>query len=332
MLALRLHANTGLDGLRLDRLPRPAPTAPTDLLVRLKAAGCNPIDLKQTRRGTFFPEQMPAILGCDGAGIVEAVGSAVTDFLPGDAVYFCNGGLGGPHGCYAEYTVVDQAHAARKPESLDFVQAAALPLAFITAWEALHDLARIQPGQFLLVQAGAGGTGHLAVQLGHIARARVCTTVSTPEKLQLAHQLGAEEVFNYRRGRYHDDLLAYTHGYGVDVSLDTVGSGVFNDCVRATRYQGALVTLLQPPADADWAEARWRNLRVCQELMLTPQLRGPEGARWHQTQILLECAHLADHGLMRVIVGRTWPLEQAAAALQALEHGSATGKLVLEMP
>jgi NADPH2:quinone reductase len=331
MRAIRLHTNTGLDGLRLDHIPRPALDSPTALLVRLKAAGCNPIDVKQTQRGTFYPQLMPAILGCDGAGVVEMVGPDVTDFRPGDPVFFCNGGLGGPHGCYADYTVVDQAHAVRKPEALDFAQAAALPLALITAWEALHDLARLERDQFLLVQAGAGGTGHFAVQLGRLAQARVCTTVSTPEKARLAQQLGADECFNYRDGPYLESLHAFTQGAGADVCLDNLGGSVFNTSILSTRYQGTLVTLLQPPADADWAEARWRNLRICQELMLTPQIRGSVPARVRQTLILREAASLVDRGLLRVIVQRSWPLTETASALHTLAQGSATGKLVLEM-
>ncbi len=125
---------------------------------------------------------MPAILGCDGAGVVEVVGQAVRRFRPGDEVYFCNGGIGGHPGNYAEWAIVDEAFAARKPNSLSFAEAAAAPLVLITAWEALYDRAQLQAGQRALIHAGVGGVGHVAVQLAKLQGATVCTTVSTPEK------------------------------------------------------------------------------------------------------------------------------------------------------
>ena len=126
------------DVLQLQDLPAPQIQQPREILVRLKAAGVNPIDTKLRSRGTFYPEEMPAILGCDGAGIVEAVGSEVRKFKPGDEVYFCHGGLGKKGtGNYAELAVVDERFVAAKPSSLSFAEAAAAPLVLITAWEAL---------------------------------------------------------------------------------------------------------------------------------------------------------------------------------------------------
>lgn len=127
MKAILMTAPGAPEVLSLADVPAPAISHDTDLLVRLEAAGVNPVDTKLRSRGTYFPERMPAILGCDGAGVVEAVGKSVTRFRPGDAVYFCNGGIGGHPGNYAEYAVVDERFAARKPARLDFDHAAAAP-------------------------------------------------------------------------------------------------------------------------------------------------------------------------------------------------------------
>jgi NADPH:quinone reductase len=126
------------DVLQLQEIPDPQIQHNTEILVRLKAAGINPIDTKLRKRGTFYPDQMPAVLGCDGAGIVEAIAPGVQSFQVGDEVYFCNAGLGGHPGNYAELAVVDQRFVAHKPKSLSFAEAAAAPLVLITAWEALQ--------------------------------------------------------------------------------------------------------------------------------------------------------------------------------------------------
>ncbi len=154
------------DVLQVQEITNPGvPVGNTELLVRLVAAGLNPIDTKLRQRGSFYPEQMPAILGCDGAGVVEAVGAGVQRFRPGDAVYFCYGGLGGHQGNYAEYTVVDERFVAPKPASISFAEAAAAPLVLITAWEALYERGRLEPKENVLIHAGAGGVGHVAIQL-----------------------------------------------------------------------------------------------------------------------------------------------------------------------
>ena len=130
------------------------------------------------------------MLGADGAGVVEATGTAVTRFGPGDEVYFCDGGFGGAPATYTEAKVIDERYLARKPERLSFVEAAAAPLVTITAWEAQRERARVSPGQFVLVQAGAGGVGHMSVQIARLAGARVATTVTPGPKAELAASLG----------------------------------------------------------------------------------------------------------------------------------------------
>jgi NADPH2:quinone reductase len=299
------------------------------MLVRLKAAGINPIDTKLRKRGTFYPDRMPAVLGCDGAGIVEEVGAAVQRFRPGDEVYFCNGGLGGHPGNYAEWTTIDESFASRKPSSLSFAEAAAAPLVLITAWEALYDRARLQAGQRALIHAGAGGVGHVAIQLAKLQGATVCTTVSTPEKADLVRKLGTDQVIFYKQTDFVQATLEWTGGQGVDVAFDTIGGDLLSQSFAATQIYGDIVTILEPDPSTNWKVARNRNQRVSFELMLTPMVQGLVEEQKAQAKILEQCARLIDQGQLTIHVGETFPLEQAAEAHRSLESGSATGKLVL---
>ncbi len=279
----------------------------------------------------MLPDTLTAVLGCDGAGTVEAVGDAVTRFKPGDAVWYCHGGLGGPHGNYAEYAVVDEVIAQPKPASLTFVEAAAAPLVLITAWEALHDRARIAPEQTVLIHGGAGGVGHVAIQLARLAGARVATTVSGAEKAEFVHGLGAEYAIDYRREALVGAIADWTGGRGVDVCLDTVGPEVFARSIEVMAVYGDLVTILDP-GGLSLKEARHRNLRLSLELMLTPQLRQMAGALAHQGEILRRCGELLDAGHLHITVAETYPLAAAADAHRRLEAGGMQGKLVLTMP
>lgn len=265
-----------------------------EVLVRVMAAGVNPIDTKLRRNGLYFPDGLPAILGCDGAGIVESIGGSVSRFEPGDAVYYCYGGLGQKAGNYAEYIAVPEHFLALKPDCLDFATAAAAPLVLITAWEALFDRARISSGQKIFIHAGAGGVGHVAIQLAKIAGCTVATTVSSEEKAELARQLGADMVIHYREQDVAAALLEWTDGIGVDVAFDTVGGDAFRQLVPAVRLYGDLVTILQVPGDTDWKTLRLRNIRLAQELMLTPMVLNLADAAGHQAAILEQCAQLFD--------------------------------------
>lgn len=318
--------------LQLQDLPDPEIQSPTKILVRLKAAGINPIDTKLRSRGTFYPNQMPAILGCDGAGIVEAVGSEVEQFQVGDAVYFCNGGLGEKYGNYAELTVVDEKFATLKPQSLSFIESAASPLVLITAWEALYDRGRLQPGQKVLIHAGAGGVGHVAIQLAKLQGAEVVTTVGSDENIDFVKELGADVVINYKQTDFVEQVLAWTEGEGVDLAFDTVGKEVFYQTVFAVKNYGDLVTILEPdPKLGTLKDARLRNLRISLELMLTPMLQSRVNDQLDQTKILQQCARLIDEGKLKIVVNQTFPLAEAAQAHQRLEAGGMTGKLVLTM-
>jgi NADPH2:quinone reductase len=317
--------------LQLQEVPQPRIEKDTEILVRLRAAGVNPIDTKLRQRGTFYPDQMPAILGCDGAGVVEAVGSGVQPFQVGDEVYFCVGGLGEHRtGNYAQLAVVDERMVARKPSSLSFAEAAAAPLVLITAWEALYDRGRLEAGQRVLIHAGAGGVGHVAIQLAKLKGAEVCTTVGSQDKARLARQFGADHSILYKQTDFVQAALDWTGGEGVDLAFDTVGGKTFYDTFPAVRVYGDVVTILEPdPTHINWKTARSRNLRISLELMLTPMLQGLVAAQQHQAEILNQCATWIDEGKLKIHLSQTFPLQDAAAAHKALETGSTTGKIAL---
>jgi NADPH2:quinone reductase len=331
MRAVLMTAVGGPGVLKLEELPDPQVTGGHDVLVRLRAAGINPVDYKLRSHGTFG-NTLPAILGWDGSGVVERVGPVVTRVRPGDEVYFCDGGFGPTPGTYAELKVVDERYLARKPERLSFVAAAAAPLVTITAWEALRERARLGAGQTVLVQAGAGGVGHMSVQIAKLAGARVATTVSPGAKTELAAALGADLCIDYTSEDVGEKLRAWTGADGADVVHDTVGGKTFTACFSLTRPYGDLVSNV---------ESRWepevittlhnRNLRVSFTWMPAPSVFGWPEHRERQRAILEQAAGHFDAGQLRVEVGATFPLEQAADAHRALEAGQVVGKVVLTM-
>lgn len=317
--------------LTLQDVPIPSIITPTQLLIRLKAAGINPIDTKIRSRGTFYPNQTPAILGCDGAGIVEAIGDAVTDFKIGDEVYFCTGGLGKQAtGNYAEYTVIEQHLAAFKPKNISFAEAASAPLVLITAWEALFDRVNLCESQTVLIHAGAGGVGHVAIQLAKLKGAKVATTVGNPDKERLVRQLGADLPILYRNTDFSQAIAEWTGGEGVDIAFDTVGGKTFFDTVLSVKIYGDLVTILEPDYSLGTLKtARNRNLRISLELMLTPALMGLKTAEIHQTNILKQCTTFFEQEQLKIHLSQTFPLEEAALAHKVIESGTTTGKIAL---
>jgi len=330
MKAILMTAIGGPDVLQAADIPEPALTTPAQIKVQLKAAGVNPVDTKLRSRGVFYPDALPAILGCDGAGVVTETGSGVTRFRPGDEVWFCHGGLGGAPGNYAEYTVLEQAEAEIKPPSLSFEQAAALPLVLITAWEALFDRARLQAGQSVLIHAGAGGVGHVAIQLAKSAGAIVATTVSNDEKAEYVTGLGADRVIRYRDADFVEDVLQWTGGDGVDVVLDSLGGETFQRSLGAAKVYGHVNTLLDPGTGVEWKEARNRNLSISFTLMLTPMLKNMTVARKHQNEILNRCSALIDAGQLVPLVSQAFALEDASKAHEMIEQGHMSGKIVLK--
>ncbi len=331
MRAILMTDVGGADVLQLTEVDEPTIDEPTQIKVQLKAASVNPVDTKLRNRGLFYPDALPAILGCDGSGIVVEVGEKASRFMPGDEVWFCHGGLGGTQGNYAEYTVLDEKEAEMKPRRMSFEQAAALPLVSITAWEALFDRAGLKARQTVLIHAGAGGVGHIAIQLAKSAGARVCTTVSTDEKANFVRRLGADKIIRYQDSDFVEEVMQWTNGEGVDVVLDSIGGETFQHSLSAARVYGHVNTLLDPGKAVDWKEARNRNLSISFTLMLTPMLMGLAEARRRQGKILHRCAKLSTDFKLKAVVSDVLPLKDAAVAHQMIEEGHVQGKIVLSI-
>ncbi|MFF4329400.1 NADP-dependent oxidoreductase [Streptomyces sp. NPDC001591] len=306
MRAIVVNGWGGPETLVEREIDRPEPGL-GEILVRVHAAGVNPVDWKTRASGALITwGEVPAV-GWDVSGTVEAVGPGVTLYRPGDEVY------GMPHfprqaGGYAEYVAAPARHFARKPASLDHVQAAALPLAALTAWQALVDAADVRPGERVLVHAAAGGVGHLAVQIAKARGAYVIGTASAA-KHGLLRELGADEVIDYRAQDFTEAVAE------VDVVLDALGGEVARRSLELLKPGGRLVTL--PGPDDVPAGAAERGVYAAWTLV-EPDRKGLE-----------EIAALADRGLLRPLVETVLPLEQAAKAHEIGERGRTTGKIVL---
>ena len=330
MKAMVMTKVGGAEVLELREVPRPSIERETDVLVRVKASAINPVDAKQRTRGTWYPSEPPQILGIDGAGVVEEVGKAIKEFKPGDEVFYAAGGMGKTPGNNAEFNVIDGRFAATKPPAVTFAEAAAVPCAAITAWESLFDHGGLEEGQKVLVHAGAGGVGHAAIQLAKAKGVRVCTTVSSDEKARFVKDLGADKVVRYRDEDFVQEVLDWTDGAGVDVVLDLVGGETLFKSLSCTRFYGTVVAILSPgSADADWTEARLRNLRIAWELMLTPMYYDIEDVQAHHRDILNYLAAMMEKGTLKMHISNTFPLEKAADAHRAIEQGHTMGKIVL---
>ncbi len=306
MRAIRQRSLGGPEVLELVEAPLPEP-APTEVLVRVSAAGVNPVDWKTRARGGFIGEP-PFTVGWDVAGIVERTGPGVTRFAAGDRVF------GMPRfpreaAAYAEYATSPSRQLARTPDALDDVEAAALPLAGLTAWQALVETAGVGPGTRVLVLAAAGGVGHLAVQIAKARGAWVAGTARA-EKHASLRGLGVDEAVDYTR----DDVGARLRE--LDVVLDAVGGEVGAAALPSLREGGLLVTLVGASA-ASLREAAGDRVRVT-GILVEPDRYGLE-----------ELAALVERGELRPVVERTFPLEEASAAHELGEAGRTTGKLVL---
>lgn len=331
MRAVVATALGGPEVLELRELPMPALRGPRDVLIRLKAASINPADAYFRRSGPYLQSQGPLILGHDGAGLVEAIGPQVTRFGPGDAVCFCNGGIGGDPGTYAEFAVVPESQLVRKPTEVDFAQAAALPLVSITLWESLHDRARVRRGESVLIHAGAGGTGHIGIQLAKLAGARVATTVSSDAKAALASELGAELAIRYRQQDFVALTREWTGGRGLDVALDNVGAEAMQRTYSAMSPYGRVVTLMGTPGDTDAGAAYNGNLTIHNVMMLTPMWLGLRPRLRQQADRIGKAMALLAEGKLRIVIDRIFPLAEAAAAHRHVESRNVLGKVVLEI-
>ncbi|AXK37343.1 NADP-dependent oxidoreductase [Streptomyces armeniacus] len=308
MRAISQDVLGGPETLHETELDRPEPGI-SEVLVRVHAAGLNPTDWKHRSMGLFLGEP-PFVLGWDVSGVVEAVGVGVTLFRPGDEVF---GMLPYPHGAgaHAEYVTAPARAFARKPAGIDHVQAGALPLAALTAWQALADTADVREGQRVLVHAAGGGVGHLAVQIAKARGAYVIGTASAG-KHELLRELGADELIDYRETDFASAVA------DVDVVLDTVGSDDYRSrSLRTLRRGGVLVSILPMNAEQLRAEAEQYGVRT--ELLIVEADHAG----------MNEIAALVERGRLRATVAETFPLEEAAKAHALGEAGHTAGKLVL---
>ena len=331
MKAVQMREAGDTSVLQYVDINEPAINSDADVKIKIHAAGVNPIDTKIRATAGYYPDKLPAVLGCDAAGVVVETGNGVKNFQPGDEVWFCHGGLGNEQGNYAEYNVLDESLLSRKPSILNFNQAAVCPLVLITAWEALYDQAKLAKDKTVLIHAGAGGVGHVAIQLAKRQGATVFTTVQGDGKKTLVKKLGADEIIDYRQEDVVEKINALTGNKGVDVVFDTVGGNVFKQSLECLAYRGEIVTLLDPGTDVAWKDARLKNIKMMFELMLTPMVRDLPEARHHQVEILNQCAALIDNGELQVMLSKSFPLADAAKAHAAIESGHMMGKIVLEI-
>lgn len=307
MRAVRQERFGGPDVLQVTEVDRPEP-GPTEILVRVRAAGVNPVDWV-TRQGEGMFDAAPFTLGWDVSGVVEEVAEGVTRFAPGDEV------IGMPRfpaeaGAYAEFVTGPSRQFARKPESMSHDQAGGLPLAGLTAWQILVDTADVQPGQRVLITAGAGGVGHLAVQIAKARGAFVLAT-SRPEKHAFLHGLGADVALDYTTGDVADKTR------DIDIVVDAIGGSHSVDLLPVLR-PGGLIVPVTGGADAEITAAAEERGVVARTVLVEP-----DGAGLHAL------AELADAGGLRVEVDTVLPLDAAAKAHEIGERGRTRGKIVL---
>jgi NADPH:quinone reductase-like Zn-dependent oxidoreductase len=322
----------GPEVLEIADVPVPR-VGPNGVLVRVHASSVNPVDWK-LRKGLLSPMwklRFPVIWGCDCSGVVAEVGSGVTLFKPGDEVYgFKHGKVAETYrGTYCEYAVLPENTLSRKPANLSHEEAAAIPLAGVSAWQALSNQGKLKPGNRVLVHAGAGGVGTFAIQIAKAFGAMVAATANT-RNLDLLRQLGADLAIDYTREKIQDKLSGY------DIVLDGVGKAVWGSSFRILRFGGRLVTLLPPIPDKPAGRLRFfgsaiagvgagmtRGLLTGKRLLITSvKARGGD---------LEKITALVEAGKIRPVIERVSPLEEIADAHRLSETGHVRGKIVIRI-
>jgi NADPH:quinone reductase-like Zn-dependent oxidoreductase len=308
MKAVRIHQYGGPEVLQYEEAPQPK-LQPGEVLIRVHAAGVNPIDWK-VREGhlqDFFPHTFPLILGWDLSGVVEKIGDGASRFKEGDEVYSLPDPL--RNGAYAEYIAVRESELALKPKSLDHVHAAAVPLAALAAWQALFDAGKLDHGQRVLIHAAAGGVGHFAVQLAKWKNSHVVATASAKNQKSL-RELGADETIDYTRQRFEDIA------HNIDIVLDPIGDQTQERSWRVLKKGGILLSLVEPPSAEKAKAFGVRAAFVASH---------PNGAQ------LAEIAEIIDSGNLKPIVNRILPLSEARRAHELSQTGHTHGKIVLRV-
>jgi len=306
MKAIQVHNYGNADLLKLEQIPLREPQE-GEVLVRVYAAGVNPADWK-LRAGwmkDFRPSTFPYVPGADLAGVVAKVGTGVTAFQPGQAVFGRSS-----NGSYAEYSIAPANALALKPKTLSFDEAATIPVGATTAWQGLFDHGNLQPGQRVLILGGAGGVGIFAVQFAHWKGAHVISTAST-RNVDFVRSLGAETVIDYTKTRVVDEI------HDVDLVFDTVGGGALASVWPTLKRGGTLVSIAGQP---DEAKAREFGVRVAERF--SAQVT---------SELLSTFAKLIDEGQIKVVVGATFPLSEAGKAQELSQGGHGRGRIILHI-
>src|SRR5689334_7992845 len=308
MKVIRIHSYGGPEALQYEDAPRPKPN-PEEVLVRVHAAGVNPVDsaIRAGQVTEIFPVTFPWIPGSDVSGVVEEVGGNVTRFKTNDEVFaLLNPAKGGG---YAEYAALRESDVALKPKSLQHIRAAAIPVAAITAWNALFETGQLQAGQRVLIHGGAGGVGHFAVQLAKRKGAHEVATASAKNH-ELISELGADEVIDYNAQKFENVAR------NIDIVLDTIGSDTQERSWKVLKKGGILVSIVQPPSEEMAKAVSARGAMV--------QSR-PDGAK------LAELAKIIDSGQLAPVINRILPLSEARRAHELSQSGHIHGKIVLRV-
>jgi NADPH:quinone reductase-like Zn-dependent oxidoreductase len=306
MKAIRIHEYGGRETLHYEDAPIPEPKA-GELLVRVKAAAVNPVDVwvREGRLKELLGHELPLVLGWDASGVIEAVGEGVSKFDVGDAVFARP--RTARQGTYAEYAVIHEGEAAFKPQTLDHIRAAAVPLAALTAWQALFEAGKLSEGQTVLIHGAAGGVGHFAVQFAKRAGARVLATASAGNQ-EFVSLLGADKVIDYGATRFEEAAD------GVDVVLDAVGGETQERSFEVLRERGRLISIVSEPSQ-DLAESK----NVHAQLLVAR----PDG------ELLARICKMLDRGEVSPTVEVVLPLAEAQRAHELIESGHTRGKIVL---
>ena len=308
MKAIVIHEYGGPEVLKYEDVPRPEPKA-DQILIRVIAAGVNPVD-GMIRSGMFAKDgngAFPMVLGGDIAGVVERVGNKITKFKAGDPVFaYVSLDSGGG---YAQYAVVPEGDAAPKPKSLTYVEAGAVPIVALTAWQALIDTAKLNAGQTVLIHGGSGGVGSFAIQIAKARGAKVIATASTANQ-DLLKQLGTDVAVDYTKQKFEDVAK------DVDVVLDSVGKDTLTRSYGVVKKGGIIVSLVARPNQSDLEKHGIRGVALSVE---------PNSGE------LAQIGKLIDEKKIRVIVSKTFPLSEAKKAQEQVASGHTRGKIVLKL-
>ncbi len=327
MKAQVIRSFGGPSVFQVEDIPIPE-IKPGHILIHVKATSVNPIDAK-TRSG-LFPDvaaEFPLVLQGDVAGIVIEAGEGVTEFKPGDEVYGCAGSFKGIPGALSEYMLADVRFIDHKPKNLSMAEAAAIPLVALTAYEALFERAKIKAGDDILIHAAAGGVGHVAIQLAKWAGAKVYTTASTPEKQQIAKELGADIVINYKETSVQEYVELYTNGKGFNYIFDTVGRENLDRSFQAAAIHGTVVGVAARSTH-DLTPLHSKGLTFHVVFMLLHMMH--ENERQQHKERLNHITSIINEGKLRPLMDpKQFTFADVSDAHQHLEDNKALGKIVL---